>query len=161
MFLCYLCITILDYYRFTLDLSISYRNRQVGELSCWNFPSSTTFIIHVTFKLFLYNDDIYVENIILWWKHWCRSTQRLWCYPTERESCGSVVVKIARQRLIFFGLAPAEDGLEELLALFWGMLTILQVIAPVSLWPQWCQFLGLWGGLHFKQQQMKMSQHMD
>jgi hypothetical protein len=61
----------------------------------------------------------------------------------RKKSCGSVVVKVTRQRLIFSGLAPAEDGLEELLALLRGTLTVLGIVAPVDLRPHWRQFLGL------------------
>lgn len=84
MFLCYLCIPI-DCYRFTLDLSISYRNRQVG----WWHLAETSHCIHVNFKLFS------IRRRYLYWEHntWMKVKQtevgvrrdRARCRPTEGE----------------------------------------------------------------------------
>lgn len=44
----------------------------------------------------------------------------------------SVIIKVTGQRLLFSGLAPAEQRLEKLLALLWSLLAFL-VIVSVSL----------------------------
>lgn len=150
-----LLVCILDCYRF-IWASLTETGkwvRHLAETSHFNYIH-VTFCYFYTLTIFILRTWHFDENTNIGVRRDCGAIQ--W----REKSCGSVVVKITWQWLIFSGLAPAEDGLEELLALLWGMLTILWV-APVSLWPQWWQFLGLWRGLHFKQQQMKMSQHKD
>lgn len=97
----------------------------------------------------------YQGQTFSWEENDVKSIQRfLLCHGISQRD--SVIIKVTGQRLLFSGLAPAEQRLEKLLALLRSLLAFL-VIVSVSLWPHWCQFLVLWC-VHLHQRQMNIFQ---